>query len=72
MKNVTENIPIDPSLDPTDLGPIFDLLADLWDQVVRFKNQTQHDEFVVALLTDLEHRLVATALVLRVKTRLSG
>ena len=47
-------------------------MCDLWDQVGRFKSDCRGDEFVLALLTDLEDRLVAIGVVLVAKIKMDA
>ena len=63
-------IHIDPSRDER-AHPTLDFLGDLWDQVVRFRTGAPHEAFVIALLMQLESRLVATALILKIKSEMS-
>ena len=71
MKTPTDDIHIDPSLDRLATHqPAFDFLCDLWDQLVRYKAGSSHDEAVVALLQNLESRIVATALVLNIRLKM--
>jgi hypothetical protein len=63
-----QNIHLDPSLDrPVAHQELCDLLCGLWTQILLAKGRYQADTFENALLTDLESRLVAMALVLRIK-----
>ena len=50
----------------------FGFLRDLWEQTKLFQSTVQHDEFVHALLADLESRLVALVIVLRARERLDS
>ena len=68
-KGAFENIHLDPSLDwPEGHQELFDLLCALWAQTRLAKGRYQAEAFENALLTDLEKRLVAMALVLRIKS----
>jgi hypothetical protein len=49
---------------PESFRSTLDLLCDLWDQVGRFKSRCHGDEFILALLSDLEDGLVAMGVVL--------
>ena len=52
--------------------PTFGFLYDLWEQTKFFQSTVQHDEFVHALLADLESRLVALVIVLRARERMDS
>ena len=62
---------IDPSRDlPEAYQPMLGLLRDLWNQVCSFRSCCPRDTFLLALLADLESRLVAIVVVLKAKARM--
>ena len=52
--------------------PISGFLCDLWEQTQLFQSSGQHGEFDHALLADLESRLVAMVIVLRIRERMDS
>ena len=66
MKQISDEIHLDPSMDLSEAhGEVFNFLAGVWGQVGLMKALNVHDEFVFALMGDLESRLVAMGLVLK-------
>ena len=64
---------LDPSRDvPEAYQAMLGLLYDLWDQVRCFRSCCPPNEFVLALLADLESRLVAIGVVLRAKIKMDN
>jgi len=47
-------------------------LCDLWDQVRCFRSCCPPNEFVLALLADLESRLIAMGIVLKAKAKIDN
>ena len=71
LQRIFDDVHLDPSL---DLSPahqqLFDLLCGLWAQVRLAQDSSSGDQFAVSLLKDLESRLMAMALVLKVKSNM--
>ena len=64
---------LDPPRDvPEAYQSMFGLLCDLSDQVRCFRSCCPPNEFVVALLTDLESRLVTMGVVLKAKAKMDN
>ena len=68
---MSDDAHLDPSRDvPEAYQSLLGLLHDLWDQVRCFRSCCPSNEFVLALLSDLESRLVAIGVVLSVKIKM--
>ena len=68
---MSDDAHLDPSRDvPEAYQSVLGLLCDLWDQVRCFRSCCPPNEFVLALLADLESRLVAMGVVLKAKAKM--
>ena len=60
----------EPKRSASTYDPTYGFLCDLWEQTKLFHSTVQREEFVHALLADLELRLVAMVIVLRARERM--
>ena len=59
---------LDPSCDPPGLYvAAFEMLADIWGQLRRFRSSCRQDEFLTDLTAHLENQFVVAGLVLSIQ-----